>query len=118
VSEPKKFPGMRWHPITGENQIFQAESEVPEGYLNYHPANPPEGVEKALETKPEALPMTRKEIVKVLNDGGIIFDPKAKVPALYDLLVASLKAHLIASETAFPETATGPELLALVPQPE
>lgn len=115
-----KFPGMRWNPDTCENQVFQSAEEVPAGWVDYHPSNPPEAVESVelVKAVPDSLPMSRKEIVKVLNDGGISFDAKAKVPALYDLLVDSLKAHLTEAKIEFPASATGPELLALVPQPE
>lgn len=38
MAEPG-FPGMRWHPKTGENRIFQNAEDVPEGWLAYHPAD-------------------------------------------------------------------------------
>lgn len=117
MSDPAKFPGMRWHPKTGVPQVFQKAEEVPEGYLDYHPSNPPEGA-KAEETTGEALPMTRDAIVAELSEGGIYFKKKAPTDELYALLVGSLQAHLKDAAIPFPEDATGPELLALVPKPE
>lgn len=120
MAEVVKFPGMRWHPVTGANQVFQSAEEVPEGYLDYHPSNPPEGAKEAETVKETAtaLPMSREEIVKELSDGGIAFKANAKTEKLYSLLVEAVKTHLTASEIEFPETANGPELLALVPKPE
>lgn len=119
MAEYTKFPGMRWDPNTGEAQVFQSAAEVPEGFLDYHPSNPPEVVKVATEAgATDALPMTREEIIKELTDGGIPFKAKAKDAVLYAALLDALKAHLLASEIEFPETATGPELLALVPKPE
>jgi hypothetical protein len=117
MAEVAKFPGMRWHPTTGENQVFQSAEDVPEGYLDYHPSNPPEGAEP-VKAAPDALPMSREEIVKELSEGGIAFKANAKTEKLYGVLVEAVKAHLTASEIEFPETANGPELLALVPKPE
>lgn len=116
MNEPAKFPGMRWHPETAVPQVFQKAEEVPEGYLDYHPSSPPEVVKLAVEAA--ALPMTREAIVAELTDGGIPFKAKAKTEVLYAALLDALKAHLVASEIEFPENATGPDLLALVPKPE
>lgn len=116
MSEPAKFPGMRWHPETGVPQVFQKAEEVPDGYLDYHPSNLPESVKLAIEAS--TLPMTREAIVAELTDGGIAFKTKAKTEVLYATLLDALKVHLVASEIEFPENATGPELLALVPKPE
>lgn len=115
MSDPKKFPGMRWHPVTGENEIFHTADDVPEGYLDYHPSNPPEGAAKVVA---DDLPLSRAEIVAHLTDGGVKFKAKADTTTLYVLLATKLKEHLATAEIEIPTAATVPELLALVPKPE
>jgi hypothetical protein len=45
--ERKSLPTMAWHPETGENQIFDHPSEVPEGWLDTHPNNKPKAAKEA-----------------------------------------------------------------------
>lgn len=120
VKDPN-YPAMKWHPVTGEYVICQNESEVPEGYLDTHPNNLP--AVKAADAPAASsalvvLPMKKADIITALTEGGIQFDPKAKAIVLYEALLASLQAHLTEAEVEFPENATAPELLALVPKPE
>lgn len=111
----KQEPTMAWHPETGENQIFNHPSEVPEGWLDTHPSNVKAAV-KQEGNKP--LSMTRKEIVAALNDGGLSFDNKAPVKALYAQLTDAVKAVLTEAQVQFDPNADTKDLLALLPKPE
>lgn len=128
MTKDPHYPAMKWHPVTGEYVVCQNESEVPEGYIDTHPNNlPPAKAEEAVKAYaasvpaagfPAKLPMKKADIITALTEGGIAHDPAAKAIVLYDALLASLKAHLTEAEVEFPENATAPELLALVPKPE
>lgn len=113
----KSFPAMKWHPETGESGIFNSASEVPEGWLDHHP-NAKEPIKEKEVVKPTGLPMTKAEIQDALKTGGISAPANASAKSLYDLLVTSLRDHLTEANVTFPETATAPELLALVPKSE
>lgn len=103
------FPGMRWHPETGECKTFATAAEMPEGWLDCHPSSLPE--------KPADQAMTRKEITAALNDGGISFKPTASTASLYDLLVDSLKTALVTAEIYFDSASTDARaLMGLFPK--
>jgi hypothetical protein len=114
----KSFPALYWHPETGEAAVYNSAAEVPTGHLDHHPKhfdglNPPPPARD-----PDVIPMTREEIVAVLKESEIKFAANAGIKSLYSLLVSSVKEHLTAEGIEFPETATGPELLELVPKQE
>jgi hypothetical protein len=89
MTERKSLPTMAWHPETGENQIFDHPSEVPEGWLDTHPNNKPKGAKEAKAPAPDAFkdaPMSKDEIVAALTAGGVQFDANAKPKALQGVL--------------------------------
>jgi len=117
-AKPKdqSYPALKWHPENGECRLFHSEASVPKGWLDQHPRNlKPESVDPAA---PAPLPMTRKEIVDALNNGGISYDPKAKVSVLYDQLTVAVKEALTTADISFDDDADTKELLALLPTPE
>lgn len=114
MSKDKNYPAYKWHPQTGDAKIFESASEVPEGWLDTHPANLKNVTTDA--PKSDELPMSRDEIKDALKAGNIEFVSNAKTPALYALLVENLQSHLKDAGVEFPENATAPELLALVPK--
>jgi len=107
----KRFPGMRWHPETGESQIFQTQEDMPAGWLDYNPTGA-DGLEKPKASNP--LPMTREEIVAALNQGQITFKKNAGTAALYDQLRDALRKFLTERSITFEQDADGKTLLDLV----
>lgn len=118
-------PRMRWHPTTGESQVFTADSDVPEGWLDHHPDD---ARHAAVEKQPDpskakapagaaaavALPMTRDEIKAALDKAEIAYAKNAKDQTLYDLLLTSLRQYLTAQTVPFNDTDDAPALLKLV----
>lgn len=111
-----RFPGMRWHPVTGEMQIFQVEEDMPEGWLDYHPENPPARAALAAKEIAVELCMSREAIVAALVEGGVSFKKNASVQKLYDLLMANLKAALTEQGVVFSEDADAKALMDLFPK--
>lgn len=113
----KQFPVMKWHPETGDCQIFHAAADVPEGWLDQHPKDP-KGRESADDADKSAkgadkLPMTKKAIVAALIAGNIEFAANGSAKDLYELLGSKLREHLTAQTIEIPEGADVPALLAL-----
>lgn len=112
-------PKMRWHPTTGESQVFHDGDTVPEGWLDHHPEDTRHAaVEKQPDPKAKtvtALPMTRDEIKAALDAGEVPYAKNAKDQTLYDLLVESLRKHLTEAQIEFDPAADAKALLALVP---
>lgn len=114
-------PTFRYGP-NGAAEIFHHSDDVPEGWTD----NPADHAEKA--EKPPAppkaadndaaLPMTKKQVVEALADGGIEFKPRASHAALYELLVENLRKALTEAEIAFAADADATALLELLPKPE
>ena len=117
MTKDPNYPAMKFHPQTGESRVFHTAEDVPEGWLNKHPAHV-DDTKPAPAQKSATLPMTRDEIKAALDAGEIAYKKNAGDKALYDLLVASLKTHLTEAGIQFPEDADGPALLALVPPAE
>lgn len=111
-------PTMAWHPETGESKIFKHPSEVPEGWLDTHPDNVPKVVKPAAPVADDKLPMTRKEIVAALTDGGLQFDAKAPVKVLYAQLTDAVKSALTDAGVEFDAAADTKALLEKLPKPE
>jgi hypothetical protein len=119
----RDYPAMKWDPVSGEARTFTKAAEVPEGWLDTHPANvanvakPAPDNKKVVEAAAKAapLPLTRKEMVKALQDGGIAFDPAAKVDVLYAILTEAVKKFLTTAEIEFDPAMDTKALLALVP---
>lgn len=119
-AEKSAFPAMLWHPETGESRVFHKAGDVPEGWLDTHPDNVKNlpKAEKAAQTKPVPLSMTRKEMVQALQDGGISFDPASKVDVLYAILTEAVKKFLTDAEVEFDPATDTKALLELLPKPE
>ena len=118
----QSYPAMKWDPVTKESRVFNKASEVPDGWLDTHPdnlENMPQPV-KAPEVQAKAvpLPLTRKEMVQALQDGGIPFDPASKVDVLYAILTEAVKKFLTDADIAFDPAADTKVLLGLLPKPE
>jgi hypothetical protein len=117
----RDYPAMKWDPVSGEARTFTKAVEVPEGWLDTHPANvanvakqeAPKTAEAPAKAAP--LPLTRKEMVKALQDGGVAFDPAAKVDVLYAILTEAVKKFLTTAEIEFDPAMDTKALLALVP---
>lgn len=116
------FPALMWHAVTGEVGLFTKAEDVPEGYIDTHPNNLANVAQPAAElvaAPAVILSMTRKEIVKALEDGGIQFNPRAKAVELHDLLVAKVKEVLKNMELEFDDACTDAKiLLGLIPPSE
>lgn len=121
MTKHSEYPAFKFHPETGESRHFSHAHEVPEGWLDNHPANGGKAEEKAPAAKApaekapkaEKLPMSRKEIVKALVEGEIAFDKDAETAALYAVLDVAVREHLAANKIDIPEGANVPALLAL-----
>jgi hypothetical protein len=102
----------------GEAQIFTDSTAVPEGWTDIPPRDETHPPEKAPVPKPAtgaaALPMTRDEIITALKAGNVEFKGNQGTQALYDTLLAALKAHCLAQEIAVPEGASAPDLFKLL----
>lgn len=116
----KSAPTRAWHPQTGESQVFNHPSEVPEGWLDTHPDNIKKDAPKAAEVKNdgEKLSMTRKELVEALAAGGIEHDPKAPVKVLDGVLREAAIAFLTDAKVEFDAKADTKTLVGLLPKPE
>lgn len=118
IAKPKQlggtlFPAMLWNRETGENKIFNAAGDVPEGWLNHHPKDPdPTKSDPKLAT----ILMSRQEVVDALKNGGIPFAKNAPHAQLYDLLLIGVKDALTESKIAFDSASTDAKaLLGLFP---
>lgn len=123
MSKDPNYPAMKWHPQTAENRVFQKAGDVPEGWLDTHPANVDNVSKQEVEVTPPAvlkapLDMTRKEIVAALTEGGITFDPASKVVVLYELLTAEVNRVLTEEGIEYDPTAGTKKLLEILPKPE
>jgi hypothetical protein len=111
----QKFPGYRWHPESGDCRIFDKAEDVPEGWLESHPGSLDQAA-PAADKAYDALPLSKKEIVAALDEGGVSFKKNAPVAALYALLMENLKKALTEQEIAFPEDADAKALMDLFPK--
>lgn len=112
------FPAMRWHPTTGEWQIFKTADEVPEGWLNHHPEHKTEKEAPPPPQKKSSLDLTRPEIMEALSAGDIEFKQNTGTAALYVLLTEKVKAVLNERNIAFDDSAGTKALLGLLPAQE
>jgi sugar lactone lactonase YvrE len=127
-AQRKNAPVMKWHPETGKSKVFDHPDDVPAGYVSEHPNNLEPADRKAAIAKlkaekkagkvEKAEPLTRKEIIAALTDGGLPFDGNAETVDLDKALSDALKEHLQAAEVLYPSDADTRELLTLVPKPE
>lgn len=121
IAQPKNptpFPALMWDAETGESKVFARAGDVPAGWLNHHPddKDPAKQPPAPIAEKPPVLPMTRKEVVQALKDGGIEFAANAPHAALYDLLLIGVKSALTEAQITFdPESTDAKALLGLFP---
>lgn len=104
-----------WHAETGEPRVFGDDHEVPENYLDYHPADKAKAEApksddsivnkggKSDSNKPKDNVLTRAEVAAALEAGGLAYDPRASVVVLTEQLVTSLKDFLGKAGVAFAE---------------
>lgn len=124
MSDPN-YPARKWHPETGETDVFNAPEDVPEGWLDTHPENAKRleaakaPVAKAKPGAPAAvvepdLPMKRAEIRKELDAAGVEYPKNAPTQVIYNLLGDTAKTFLAANKIEYDPEADVPTLLALV----
>lgn len=111
----RHYPALKWHPHTGESQVFNAAHEVPADWLDHHPASA-DAQKPAPKVNSDVLPMTRNEIVAELTAGAIPFKANQSNKALLELLDKSVREHLTSNNIDIPEGADVKALLALVPK--
>lgn len=99
---------LRWHPTTGEPQVFKDDETPPDGWLTYHPADP----EKA-PPKPPEIGMTKAEMIEALKGGGIAPPATATAAELAGLLTTALVSNLTMRKIEYPADATVKELFDL-----
>lgn len=115
------FPSWRWDPETKEGRVFDRAEDVPEGWLSRHPDHQADDTTTALTKPADPDKLTREEIVKALNDGGIEFKKNMGTAALEKLLRESVGAFVIGvegstlSQTEVDDMSTK-ALLALLPK--
>ena len=117
VDKPKlkPEPTMAWDPETGDAQVYNHPSEVPEGFLDAHPNHPKFKPAPAAEPGSE---MTRAEVIAALKSGGVSFNPAAKQAVLYELLTVAVKKALDATKVKYDPALPTKQLLALLPDTE
>ena len=83
----QEFPRLFWNPDTGESKEFKAKHEVPEGWLNYHPADKDRAKPPAPPAPPPPAPdEDRTDVIARLRQNGFAFNPRASTKALRELL--------------------------------
>jgi hypothetical protein len=102
-----KCPTFMYGP-KGEAQIFTDSNDVPKGWAE-SPAAAKAGAGD------DGLPMTRDEIVAALKAGSVSFKASASTEKLYLALGEAVKGHLSAQDIAFPDDASVPDLMKLLP---
>lgn len=132
------FPTHRWDSKTGLMSVANSAADVKPDSLPCHP-NDPDRAEKvkadpvaavtstaasptSSATKPAASPvaphksMSRADVLKALEEGGVDIPQDASHADLYATLVASVKAALAQAKIPFDATSTDAKaLLALIP---
>lgn len=113
------YPALKWHPETGESRLFDKAGDVPEGWLDTHPANLARvQADAAAAPKPVKLSLSRTEIQAALREGGIDHNIKASTKDLHDLLRERCIKHLTEGGIEFDAAADTKTLLELIPKPE
>jgi hypothetical protein len=107
-----KGPTFRYGP-NGESAVFHDSREVPEGWLD-DPAKHGATQSKAV-GKPS---LTRKEMVELLEKGGIAHDPRAKVEVLDAVLREAVSKFLTEANISFDPSAETKALVELLPPVE
>lgn len=110
-----KYPGWRWDPSTGESRVIVTAEDLPDGWLDHHPAHDgPVAAAPAHDDTPAPAIMTRDEITAALTAGGVTFHQSVSTSKLYAKLCEALRNVLTGRNIAFAPDADGRALLALV----
>ena len=111
---PAEYPKYFWSP-SGEQMVANSIGDVPAGYTPYSPLDT-ERAAAATGVKSAAEPMTKKEVVNALKEGGIAHDAAASHSSLYALLLSGVKTALTEANIAFNSDETDvKKLLGLFP---
>lgn len=116
IANPTKasqFPAMLWNQKTGESRVFERAEDVPAGYLDHYPTDA-EKAEAPEPASPNALPMTREEIIAALKQGGIKFKGNASAAVLYAQLTDAVHFALTEAKVEFNPESPTPDLLKLL----
>lgn len=99
---------LRWHPTTGESKVYGDDETPPDGWLDFHPADPAKAP-----PKPPEIGMTKAEMTDALKAGGIAAPATATAAELAGLLTTALVNNLTMRKIDFPADATVKELFDL-----
>lgn len=113
---PVDFPAMFWDPKTGKPKVYQKVEDVPEGHLSAHPDDEAAVAHVAVKPEYERV-LSRTEIIKELQNGGVQHRATEGTEVLYKRLVDSLKKALTEGGIKFPADADAKALLKLLPPP-
>ena len=109
MADSIKFPGWRWDPYTGEGRVFQIAADVPEGWIDQHPANLPTPAPKAPVKAADEL--TGAEVKAALDLGRVTYQKNAGAAALLKTLKDSLSVSLTAKGVKVAPDATAKAML-------
>lgn len=99
---------LRWHPTTGESKVLGDDETAPDGWLDYHPADPAKAP-----PKPPEIGMTKAEMTEALKAGGITPPTTATAAELAEMLTVALINNLNARNISHANGATVKELFDL-----
>jgi hypothetical protein len=74
------YPALKWHPETGDCKQFERADDVPDGWLDTHPAN------QLAAPVLNAAAITREEIVSALKAGNVVHKASEGTSKLLALL--------------------------------
>lgn len=118
MDKDPNFPAMMWHPTTGENRVFTAAVDVPDGWLDHYPTGEADAEPaKPADAPDAALPMTRDEIKTALDTLRVKYAKNARDATLYGMLIEALHEDLASAGVAFDPEAAAPALIVLLGQP-
>lgn len=115
------MPRILWHFKTGDSIVVGDGEADPDDYLDFHPADEVKARAAAAlnpvpapPTKDPNAPLTRKEVIAFLNEGGIAFDKENKVEDLTKLLIDAARSALSGAGRPAPDDASPRAVMALV----
>lgn len=117
VAKDPAFPARYWNPENGdEHVVANSSADVPEGWMDHHPANHEKVMKEKAASAPKAaeLSMTRDEAKAALDEGGVPYAKNAGHKALLELLDGKLRESLKGADIAFPAEASTKELYELL----
>lgn len=81
----------RWHPVTGEMQIFADDESAPDDWLDYHPADTEKsGASAPAESSPKSAPASKNAPPPPVNEKGERLDG----PTVAEFVAAGYAASL------------------------